>query len=251
MTAAHPEATSAVFPEGLPTVALPSMAAYRAYRSLGAGRHTDQVPLIEGSPPRPARYPYQGKDIPRADFEADFYEKLYLESATWPAPGLGLTRASSPDPAPPHPPALPNPATSLALRRSHWLAADPVALPAAAALLLLRGRGAGVGNRFLRGFGVHGPQNASNAVPSPDPRGAGREPRSRARSAARRRAERSRAQPRKNPRPRAASREPPPTRRRALRGRRAARPAVPARWPLSRRRAPPAAAGSRASAPGS
>jgi nucleoside-diphosphate-sugar epimerase len=90
LTRADSEAVLDALPGGLRLVVVSSIDVYRAFGALNDERETDPVPLDEGSPVRPNRYPYRGKMLAgRAQgapsTEMEDYDKLDVEDVYLPA----------------------------------------------------------------------------------------------------------------------------------------------------------------------
>ena len=79
LTAADAERVLDALPAVARLVVLSSMDVYRAYGSVHAGTVTDAVPIDEGSPVRPERYPYRGQIPGMDDYDKLDVEERWLE----------------------------------------------------------------------------------------------------------------------------------------------------------------------------
>jgi nucleoside-diphosphate-sugar epimerase len=78
LTRADAETALAALPEGIRLVVISSLDVYRAFGALNQDRETDPVPLDEGSPVRPNRYPYRGMRDDMHDYDKLDVEDVYL-----------------------------------------------------------------------------------------------------------------------------------------------------------------------------
>jgi nucleoside-diphosphate-sugar epimerase len=80
LTRADSQAALDALPSGLRLVVISSMDVYRAFGAVNEERETDPVPLDEGSPVRPNRYPYRGLMPGMDDYDKLDVEEVYLSS---------------------------------------------------------------------------------------------------------------------------------------------------------------------------
>ena len=78
LTRADAETALAALPPDLRLVVISSIDVYRAFGALNEDRETDAVPLDEGSPVRPTRYPYRGQAGGIDDYDKLDVEDVYL-----------------------------------------------------------------------------------------------------------------------------------------------------------------------------
>ena len=78
LTRADSQAGLDALPSGLRLVVISSMDVYRAFGAVNEDRETDPVPLDEGSPVRPNRYPYRGLMPGMDDYDKLDVEEVYL-----------------------------------------------------------------------------------------------------------------------------------------------------------------------------
>ena len=81
LTRADSEAVIAALPAGIRLVVISSVDVYRAFGAVNEERETDPVPLDEGSPVRPNRFPYRGIAPGMDDYDKLDVEEVYLAHA--------------------------------------------------------------------------------------------------------------------------------------------------------------------------
>jgi nucleoside-diphosphate-sugar epimerase len=78
LTRADSQGVLAALPDGLRLIVISSVDVYRAFGAVNEERETDPVPIDEGSPVRPNRYPYRGLMPGMEDYDKLDVEEVYL-----------------------------------------------------------------------------------------------------------------------------------------------------------------------------